>query len=130
MSLAKPKIIYILGAGRSGTTLIDIILGNSQGLLSCGELNRYGKRDGVPGGEDFGALRLKYWEGIREEMLKRGDSEVFLKMKKYSDVFEHHKGFVKSLIFGKGRLFNDYARLNENWRCFRMDKDCINSRSI
>jgi hypothetical protein len=113
MSLVKPKIIYILGAGRSGTTLVDIILGNAEGLLSCGELNRYGKRNGVPGGEDFGISRLNYWDDIKHSMLELGGPDVLIRMKQYSDIFEHHKGFLKSLIFGKGRLFNDYARLNE-----------------
>lgn len=33
------EIIYVAGAGRSGTTLLDIILGNISGHFSLGELN-------------------------------------------------------------------------------------------
>ena len=36
----RPKVIYIMGCGRSGTTILDIILGNHLGFLSLGELNR------------------------------------------------------------------------------------------
>ena len=32
------KVIYIVGCGRSGTTIMDILLGNHVGLLSVGEL--------------------------------------------------------------------------------------------
>lgn len=35
----KIKIIYIMGCGRSGTTIMDILLGNHAGFLSVGELN-------------------------------------------------------------------------------------------
>lgn len=33
------KILYIAGYGRSGSTLLDILLGNSDGIVSTGELN-------------------------------------------------------------------------------------------
>ena len=42
------KIVYIMGAGRSGTTLLDIMLGNNPGIFSAGELNRFPVRDGIP----------------------------------------------------------------------------------
>ncbi len=32
------KLIYITGLGFSGSTILDIVLGNNKGLLSCGEL--------------------------------------------------------------------------------------------
>lgn len=41
MGVSKPniQIVYILGFGRSGTTLADILVGNIEGYFSCGELN-------------------------------------------------------------------------------------------
>ncbi len=33
-----PKIIYIAGYGRSGSTVLDILLGNHQGIVSLGEV--------------------------------------------------------------------------------------------
>ena len=35
---ARPKILYIVGAGRSGSTILDIALGNSPEICSSGEL--------------------------------------------------------------------------------------------
>ena len=37
-----------MGAGRSGTTLLDILLGNGDGFVSCGELNRFPRHQGHP----------------------------------------------------------------------------------
>jgi hypothetical protein len=34
-----PKVLYIAGWGRSGSTLLDQILGQAEGWFSCGELN-------------------------------------------------------------------------------------------
>jgi hypothetical protein len=34
-----PKVVYIAGWGRSGSTLLDQILGQADGWFSCGELN-------------------------------------------------------------------------------------------
>jgi Sulfotransferase family len=36
--MEKPSVIYIMGCGRSGSTLLDIIIGNHKGVLSTGEL--------------------------------------------------------------------------------------------
>lgn len=35
---AATKVVYVLGVGRSGSTILDIYLGNSLGALSAGEL--------------------------------------------------------------------------------------------
>ena len=37
----KPLVVYIMGCGRSGTTILDIILGSHSGFLSVGELNNF-----------------------------------------------------------------------------------------
>lgn len=36
-----PKVLFIAGAGRSGTTLLDLLLGQAEGVFSAGELHRY-----------------------------------------------------------------------------------------
>lgn len=36
----RPNLLYILSSGRSGSTLIDMVLGNNPGLISVGEFHR------------------------------------------------------------------------------------------
>ncbi len=38
MSHSKTRVLYILGWGRSGSTILDNILGQADGFFSCGEL--------------------------------------------------------------------------------------------
>ncbi|MFZ0251667.1 MAG: sulfotransferase [Acidimicrobiales bacterium] len=45
--LANPRVLYICGWGRSGTTIVDRILGETPGLLSIGELRSLWDHDPV-----------------------------------------------------------------------------------
>lgn len=62
----RKKIIYIIGSGRSGTTLLDILLGNQEGVFSGGELTRYALRHGVPTGFDDKPERTAFWRSFTE----------------------------------------------------------------
>ena len=60
----RKKIIYVIGSGRSGTTLLDILLGNQDGVFSGGELTRYALRHGVPTGFDDQPERTAFWRSF------------------------------------------------------------------
>jgi hypothetical protein len=61
---ARPKIIYVMGAGRSGSTILGVTLGNCDGVFYAGELDKWLARSGhtpLPG-----AGRESFWEQVRE----------------------------------------------------------------
>ena len=64
------KLIYIIGSGRSGTTLLDILLGNAKDSFSAGELNRFTTRNGIPPKRDESSLENKFWRNVREKLPK------------------------------------------------------------
>lgn len=92
------KIIYIIGAGRSGTTILDILLGNGKDILSCGELNRFVVREGVP---TYWCHRKNsppflFWKNIKDKLMaKFPDGIDFSELKKISKRYEHHAGFFR-----------------------------------
>ena len=63
---AKPKVIYVLGAHRSGSTVLGVALGNCEGVFYGGELHSWPTWRGIPrvGGEE--GVRL--WEHVRAEI--------------------------------------------------------------
>jgi Sulfotransferase family len=63
-SLARPRVLYIMGAGRSGSTILGVALGNHEGAIYAGELDKWLMRSGVPplSGEE----RVAFWERVRE----------------------------------------------------------------
>ncbi|MEZ4774407.1 MAG: sulfotransferase [Bacteroidia bacterium] len=93
--MSQKKIIYIIGAGRSGTTLLDVALGNAGDVFSCGELNRYPVREGIPTGFQHAPERLVFWSSFTEEFQKNHNLK---KQAILHDEFEYHKGLVKRLL--------------------------------
>jgi sulfotransferase family protein len=49
---ARPRLLYIAGLGRSGSTLLDLILGELAGAHSSGELRRYWQAVAAASGEE------------------------------------------------------------------------------
>jgi Sulfotransferase family len=61
----RPKVIYLMGAGRSGSTILGVALGNCEGVFFAGELDRWLARGGVP---RDGPQRQLFWRGVREQV--------------------------------------------------------------
>jgi len=89
------NIIYIIGSGRSGTTLLDILLGNQSGFFSAGELNRYPKRNGIPHDSRDRDVDL-FWESVKENINIAPQG-----VKSTSDKLEYHLGWVKKFFVSK-----------------------------
>ncbi|MEZ4826295.1 MAG: sulfotransferase [Bacteroidia bacterium] len=109
----RKKIIYIIGAGRSGTTLLDVALGNASDVFSCGELNRYPVRDGIPTGFQNAPERLVFWSRFTETFSKKYNLK---RQAVLHDEFEYHKGLVKRLL-GSSRK-EKYAEYQQFLRDF------------
>ncbi|HTY97790.1 MAG TPA: sulfotransferase [Solirubrobacteraceae bacterium] len=62
----RPKVLYVLGAGRSGSTILGVALGNCEGVFYAGELDKWLPRDGrspVPGEQ-----RERFWNEVRGQV--------------------------------------------------------------
>lgn len=62
----RPKVIYVMGAGRSGSTILGVALGNCANIFYAGELDKWLVRSGVP--QLGGAERASFWEAVREDV--------------------------------------------------------------
>lgn len=77
--MSKIKIIYIVGIGRSGSTILDLIIGNNDGCLSCGEITNIFKDAFIKNqicscGQV--AINCDYWQSIKKEWLSRNSLDV------------------------------------------------------
>jgi Sulfotransferase family len=55
-----------MGAGRSGSTILGVALGNCTDVFYAGELDAWLRRSGVP---NFGGSpRVRFWDGVREQI--------------------------------------------------------------
>ena len=94
----RTKVVYILGLGRSGTTLLDIVLGNMENAISCGELNRYPYEEGKPYQYPEKHPAQKLWMGIKEEFDARYPETDWKRMVELHRQFEFHGQFILNYL--------------------------------
>jgi hypothetical protein len=70
---ARPRVIYVLGAGRSGSTVLGVTLGNCERVFYAGELDAWLARSGEP--QLGGAERVRFWRAVAERV--DGAGELF-----------------------------------------------------
>lgn len=60
------KVLYVMGAGRSGSTILGVALGNCDGFFFAGELEAWLRRSAIP---NFpGTDREEFWAAIQRAM--------------------------------------------------------------
>jgi hypothetical protein len=70
---ARPKVVYVMGSGRSGSTILGVALGNCDGVCYAGELDNWLVRSGTP---VLGGLeRTRFWSTVRDDV--PGARELF-----------------------------------------------------
>jgi hypothetical protein len=70
---ARPKVVYVMGSGRSGSTILGVALGNCDGVFYAGELDNWLVRSGTP---VLGGLeRTRFWSTVCDDV--PGARELF-----------------------------------------------------
>jgi Sulfotransferase family len=69
----KQKVVYVMGSGHSGSTILGVTLGNCEGVCYAGELDNWLTRSGV---SVLGGLeRTRFWDDVRARV--EGSEELF-----------------------------------------------------
>jgi Sulfotransferase family len=98
MAKQKLRIILIAGSGRSGSTLLDNILGQTPGFFSGGELGNL-------------------WDFAREEARLCACGTRLRECEIWSGIFRRlYKDMPLNEVFGTGRDHYRYMRLQDLWR--------------
>ncbi|HUB35268.1 MAG TPA: sulfotransferase [Solirubrobacteraceae bacterium] len=64
---APTKVVYVMGAGRSGSTILGVCLGNCEDFFFAGELEEWLLR--ADGPRWAGGERQRFWEQVRERVV-------------------------------------------------------------
>lgn len=67
----RPKVVFVMGSGHSGSTILGVALGNCAGMFYAGELDNWLTRSGVSvlGGPE----RTRFWTAVREQVKDADD---------------------------------------------------------
>jgi Sulfotransferase domain len=70
-SRARPKVIYVMGAGHSGSTILGVALGNCAEIFYAGEVMEWLANSARPviGGSE----RTRFWRAVGERVGRAGD---------------------------------------------------------
>ena len=109
------KVIYIMGPGRCGTTLLDVLLSNSDDITSCGELTHI-FRDGFMSNQRCScgevARNCKVWSRLLK--ISGWNQANITHLSRLFALFSSHRVFPLNYLglLGKTRC-SDYAVANE-----------------
>lgn len=111
-----PNILYILGAGRSGTTILEVVLTGNRRVVGVGEVTHVFK-DGFLAGDQcacgVSAPHCPMWARVRE-IAGWSDSRIS-ELARLFRRFDWHSGFLKSWLgWQSGAEFDEYAKANRD----------------
>ena len=107
--LLRKTIVYIIGAGRSGTSLLDIVLGNGEGISSCGELARYFALWGIPHQYPEESEKALFWRQFKSRFESKFTGEVdYNEMYRLERKFEYHSSFFRNYFGSNPETFKVY----------------------
>lgn len=97
LSSNKKSVIYIMGDGRSGSTILSVILGNHPNILSVGEIDKWIKFKGKPKRGNPKHRDSVFWDDIFKKYTDRSWSGSFQNLQKAHRVIENYKYFPRVL---------------------------------
>lgn len=118
-SEAPVRVLYVMGSGRSGSTVLDVVLGNHPEAVSAGELtniSRSGWADGRIDRSPFCACGRRYtecpfWSEVRRAWAASVGEKAIRSYPALQDDFERYRRWPRILREGRARSerFEAYA---------------------
>lgn len=103
------KIIYIMGCGRSGSTLLGILLGNNKAVFDAGEIIKFPELRGRPHGFSEDTPNFQFWKAVEKEMFLKEKFE-YGRLFAVSRNIEAHVRFVLYYLgFLPRKLIREYT---------------------
>jgi hypothetical protein len=104
----RPKVVYVMGAGRSGSTILGVTLGNCDGVFYGGELDKWLMRSGRP--KRDGEERVRFWQSVLGQV--DGAEELF--GREVHQYLERSSGLFRlSRRAARRRLLDRYRSVTE-----------------
>lgn len=120
-----------MGCGRSGTTILDIILGNHSGFLSLGELNNamdaWHKKETCSCGLPL--RECKVWKNVGNIFFGNDSGDEHYKIARYQNDIERQVSILKHIL-GLYDLSVIYEYNSYIYRIFRLLKESSSAKAI
>lgn len=108
-------VLYIMGEGRSGSTLLDIVLSNLPGFVGVGELWTFLENDtSVTGKCSCGATfhECDFWNDVREAVFERVGHRDLAEIRRVQKPHDQLRRLPVKLAGRAGPRFDEYCAYN------------------
>lgn len=98
MMQLNSKLIYVVGCGRSGSTILGFCLGNAEEVLDLGEVLDFAKFKGRPNGFDRNTENYLFWNRIVQILLSNPEWVGFDEFLRLQKIFDSHYFLFLSVL--------------------------------
>lgn len=98
--MAEKKIIYIVGCGRSGSTILGFALGNAVGAMDLGEVSAFIGLRGRPNGFAMSSENYAFWDAILRDVSGRLGEIDFSRLAAIQSAVDRPTSVVPLALFG------------------------------
>ena len=95
---APVKVVYVVGAGRSGSTILGVLLGNHSEMENLGEVSRWAMHDGLPRDGEANDGSMSFWSQAKELLPPEVLSGDLSRLRAQQDAVERRSRFVANLL--------------------------------
>lgn len=109
----KKKIIYVVGCGRSGTTLLGFALGNAARTLDLGEVLDFVRFRGRPNGFGTETENYEFWQSVLRGIEEEFGEVDFVRLASLQASVDNHTSVLPLTVLGsffRRRDVADYRR--------------------
>ena len=92
------KLIYVVGCGRSGSTILGFCLGNAEDTLDLGEVLDFAKFEGKPNGFDSNTENYQFWNKVVQTLLSNPEWVGFDEFLRLQKIFDTHYYLFLSIL--------------------------------
>lgn len=123
----KKKLIYVMGCGRSGTTILGVALGNGHGCLDLGEVVDFLKRRGVPNSYGPETKTGQFWGTVTNRVVDQNEDIFDERLVNQLTSLERHTRFPLTFLgLYKRSTLRDYSMyINSLYSCISKNSEDI-----
>jgi len=104
------RIIYVIGDGRSGSTIFSILLGNHSQIESVGELYRWIEFNGFPKESNSKREDHIFWDEVRKRYIELGGNVNFSSLIRSRNSIESYHNYLNVFTNSNDRILEAIYR--------------------
>ncbi len=92
--MASKKVVYVVGCGRSGSTILGFVLGNCARAMDLGDVRQFARLRGRPNDFAVGTANYAFWDAVLRDVTSQLGGIDFVRLAGLQSAVDRHQSFV------------------------------------